>query len=335
MAAYSGWGGQADAFLEDLSGRPQWAEVHDDLRELLTDEEYAAARASTLTAFYTPQPVAMAMVRALSTLGIGASGTSEVLEPGCGTGAIMAAAEAEGLRAHITGVEVDSLSARLARAIHPDQTVVHAPLEACSVSSGGFDAVIGNVPYSDAITIDLPGGGTAPIHDYFVRVAVDALRPGGYACLLTSRFTLDKASERSRAAIANDAELVCAVRLPSETFRDAGTDVVCDLLVLRKRLERVQGTDEAWVHTTDLDGARVSAAFSEGGIGRVIGTMEATTGRFGIEPSVTSGLDAEGIGKALDSELSRALRPLAGLLSEAPKTQVRAFCAPAPENSTL
>ena len=81
MAAYSGWGGQADAFLEDLSGRPQWAEVHDDLRELLTDEEYAAARASTLTAFYTPQPVAMAMVRALSTLGIGASGTSEVL--GC------------------------------------------------------------------------------------------------------------------------------------------------------------------------------------------------------------------------------------------------------------
>lgn len=335
MAAYSGWGGQADAFLEDLSGRPQWAEVHDDLRELLTDEEYAAARASTLTAFYTPQPVAMAMVRALSTLGIGASGTSEVLEPGCGTGAIMAAAEAEGVRAHFTGVEVDSLSARLARAIHPDQTVVHAPLEACSVSSGGFDAVIGNVPYSDAITIDLPGGGTAPIHDYFVRVAVDALRPGGYACLLTSRFTLDKASERSRAAIANDAELVCAVRLPSETFRDAGTDVVCDLLVLRKRLERVQGADEAWVHTTDLDGARVSAAFSEGGIGRVIGTMEAATGRFGIEPSVTSGLDAEGIGKALASALSRALRPLAGSLSEAPKTQVRAFCAPAPENSTL
>lgn len=335
MAAYSGWGGQADAFLEDLSGRPQWAEVHDDLRELLTDEEYAAARASTLTAFYTPQPVAMAMVRTLSTLGIGASGTSEVLEPGCGTGAIMAAAEAEGVRAHFTGVEVDSLSARLARAIHPDQTVVHAPLEACSVSSGGFDAVIGNVPYSDAITIDLPGGGKAPIHDYFVRVAVDALRPGGYACLLTSRFTLDKASERSRAAIANDAELVCAVRLPSETFRDAGTDVVCDLLILRKRLERVQGADEAWVHTTDLDGARVSAAFSEGGIGRVIGTMEATTGRFGIEPSVTSGLDAEGIGKALDSELSRALRPLAGSLSEAPKTQVRAFCAPAPENSTL
>lgn len=335
MAAYSGWGGQADAFLEDLSGRPQWAEVHDDLRALLTDEEYAAARASTLTAFYTPEPVARAMVRALSTLGIGASGTSEVLEPGCGTGAIMTAAEAEGLRAHFTGVEIDSLSARLARAIHPDQTVVNAPLEACSVSSGGFDAVIGNVPYSDAITIDLPGGGTAPIHDYFVRVAVDALRPGGYACLLTSRFTLDKASERSRAAIANDAELVCAVRLPSETFRDAGTDVVCDLLVLRKRLERVQGTDEAWVHTTDIDGARVSAAFSEGGIGRVIGTMEATTGRFGIEPSVTSGLDAEGIGKTLDSELSRALRPLAGSLSEAPKTQVRAFCAPAPENSTL
>ena len=266
------------------------------------------------------------MAQALSTMGLGRLGAAEVLEPGCGTGTLMGAIEAAGIDAHVTGVELDPLSARVCSALHPTQTVVNAGLEDCLIPEGSFDAVIGNVPYSDAITLP-EGDDRYPIHDWFVRAAVRAVRPGGVVCLLTSRFTLDKQDPRTRAWLCERAELSCALRLPAETFAEAGTSVVSDLLVLRRRPELVRGADAEWVHTTTLSGVRVSSAMV-GGAGRVIGRMGVGMGRFGSELQVTSGLTPYEVGslaaEGLEAQIASA--SLSGCLASAPERMAEPSC---------
>lgn len=173
----------------------------------------------------------------------------QVLEPGCGTGNFMAGIP-ENIKANVSGVELDPISARIAAALNPDATILNADLADCTIHPG-FDLTIGNVPYSGDISLDYrtTAGGTSrlPLHDYFIERSVDALRPGGVAMLLTSRYTLDKRSETMRADLARKAELVGAVRLPSSTFaRQAGTEAVTDVLVLRRRERTLDRTpDEA------------------------------------------------------------------------------------------
>lgn len=294
MAAYSGWGGAADAFSEHPSGG--WAEVHDELANLLTDEQYAMAAASTLTAFYTPQPVIAAILDTLREAGIGSGRKPDhVLEPGCGTGNFMRCVP-DGMRIEFDGVEIDDVSAQIASAICEGAHVVNAPLEDCYVSSSSYDAVVGNVPYSNDISIE-----GQPIHDWFIMKAVDAVRPGGVVAVLTSRFTLDKASMATRRELAETAELVGCVRLPQETFdRQAGTQVISDVLVLRRRPERVTLPDEdlpEWCRTTNVGGAIVNSYISSHPE-CVVGEMKIGPGPFGPAPSIRSGLDAEGIGRA-------------------------------------
>lgn len=313
LLSYSGWGGAADAFASEPTGR--WRDIQVALSGILTDDELAAARASTLTAFYTPAPVVAAIYGHLSEMGFGASGDA-VLEPGCGTGNFMAVSEAAGLPWSFTGVELDPVSARIAAALHPGAHIVNASLERCDVPQGSFEAVVGNVPYSDAVTVR-DGGRTLPIHDYFLIASTRALRPGGVMAALTSRYTLDKSDTGTRTELLRSCELICAYRLPRETFRaQAGTEAVSDLIYLRRRERsltdeelaaeqaRLRGTGADWISTGELadePGVRVNsyiAARPE----RSIGTMHGASGPYGRTLVVESGLDADGIGAALASE---------------------------------
>ena len=283
-----------------------------EIRELLDDDEYAQARASTLTAFYTPGPVVKAMWDALD---IGPT-PIQVLEPGCGTGNFMAGIP-ENIRADVSGVELDPISARIAAALNPHATILNADLADCTIQRGSFDLAIGNVPYSGDISLDYRtvDGGTSrlPLHDYFIERSVDALRPGGVAMLLTSRYTLDKRSETMRADLARKAELVGVVRLPSSTFsRQAGTEAVTDVLVLRKRERTLDRTpDETWIRSAPVAvpgyqdmTINVNQAIARDMTAYAVGDIRPVIGRFGGDFDVAFQGDAEQIGGRLRGLLS-------------------------------
>lgn len=215
MEAYSGWGGAQKAFSEKAEG--EWVEIRDRLKELLSEDEFASQRHTVLTAFYTPAPVIGAIYDALREVGIGQGDTpAAILEPGCGTGNFMRLAPAD-LALDFHGVELDPISARIAQALCPEAHITAAGLEECRVSPASFDAAIGNVPYSGDIKID-----GMPIHDYFIKKSVEAVRPGGIVAVLTSRYTLDKNSTATRRALAEQAELLGAVRLRHRLDQLAG-----------------------------------------------------------------------------------------------------------------
>lgn len=308
LRGYSGWGGCADAF----SDKPEWRTIRDAIEQALTPEEYTQARASTLTAYYTPGPVVKAMWDALR---IGPT-PIQVLEPGCGTGNFMAGIP-DDVAAHVSGVELDPISARIAAALNPDATILNADLADCTIQQGSFDLAIGNVPYSGDISLDYrtTDGGTSrlPLHDYFIERSVDALRPGGVAMLLTSRYTLDKRSETMRADLARKAELVGVVRLPSSTFaRQAGTEAVTDVLVLRRRERTLDHTpDEAWIHSTPIAvpgyqdvTVNVNQAVANDMPTHAVGDIRPVIGRFGGDFDVVFQGDTERIGERLRTLLS-------------------------------
>ena len=332
LSTYSGWGGAPDAFRESFDGHPAWEAVNVDLRELLSPDEYADARASTLTAFFTPRPVIDAMYGALDSLGFGRKGADYVLEPGCGTGNFIGSAP-DGSHYAFTGVEMDATSSRIARTLHPQAAVVNAALEDCYVSASSFDAVVGNVPYSDAVSIP-DNGRSIPVHDYFIKKSVEALRPGGVAALLTSRYTLDKASEATRKEIARQADLIGCVRLPDSTFKaQAGTEVVTDILILRKRQSPDESAEPDWVHTVDVGhGVRVNALFADGAA-RIVGHQEAREGgRFGAELSVTSELGIEEIGREAAHILATQVESLGDIHGELGKRTEQPNVAEVPDN---
>ena len=308
LRGYSGWGGCADAF----SDKPEWRTIRDAIEQALTPEEYTQARASTLTAYYTPGPVVKAMWDALR---IGPT-PIQVLEPGCGTGNFMAGIP-DDVAAHVSGVELDPISARIAAALNPDATILNADLADCTIQQGSFDLAIGNVPYSGDISLDYrtTDGGTSrlPLHDYFIERSVDALRPGGVAMLLTSRYTLDKRSETMRADLARKAELVGVVRLPSSTFaRQAGTEAVTDVLVLRRRERTLDRTpDEAWIHSNPVAvpgyqdvTVNVNQAVANDMTAHAVGDIRPVIGRFGGDFDVVFQGDTERIGERLRTLLS-------------------------------
>lgn len=278
MEAYSGWGGAQKAFSEKAEG--EWGEIRDRLKELLSDDEFASQRHTVLTAFYTPAPVIGAIYDALREAGIGQGDTpAAILEPGCGTGNFMRLAPAD-LALDFHGVELDPISARIAQALCPEAHITAAGLEECRVSPASFDAAIGNVPYSGDIKID-----GMPIHDYFIKKSVEAVRPGGVVAVLTSRYTLDKNSTAIRRALAEQAELLGAVRLPAEAFkRQAGTEALSDILLLRRRPEPIALADDElpeWVETSPFeDTVNINRYFNEHP-GRAVGDMSPTAGPWG------------------------------------------------------
>ena len=300
LAAYAGWGGAQKAFEED-GDDPAWSEINTRLSELLTDAEYADARSSTLTAFYTPRPVVDAMWQALGKAGFGKDPKHPdmVLEPGCGTGNFIRSTPA-GSSYGFTGIEADPISAGIARHLCTDDDIINNRMERTGLPADAFDLAVGNVPYSDAIRID----GTV-IHDWFIQHSLDAVRPGGLVAVLTSRYTLDKNTSNMRRGLARKAELVAACRLPRETFdRQAGTEVISDILILRKRDEPLAEADAAWTDTTEFrDGVNANRLFVDHPE-YVAGTMAIGSGPFGPQIDVTGTGDITRLGEQVERILT-------------------------------
>ena len=262
LARFGGFGAVAlSLFPDPVTGRYKdagWHALGDDLHSLLTPEEYDSAKRTVFNAFYTSPIVITAMHRAIRRLGVPQS-AAVVLEPGCGTGNFLAHA-APGMQ--FIGVEMDSISGQIARALHPEHDIRVENFRDTRLKDESLDAVIGNPPFAD-VRLDYRGM-KLPLHDFFLAKSLDALKPGGILALVTSHFTLDKQNAATREHLASKADFVGAIRLPSDAFKHEGTAVVTDIVFLRKRGpgEPANHADPAWLETAPLPVEGVEVAIN-------------------------------------------------------------------------
>jgi hypothetical protein len=258
LARYAGWGAMPNAF--DHYPPAEWKSVAHEVKQLLTDDEYESARASTPNAHFTSPQVITAIWDAMSRLGLKPG--SQILEPSLGVGhffGLMPPAVVPGCKR--TGVELDSMTARIAAKLYPDATIFAKGFEETSLPDNFFDAVVGNVPFGDYGVHDpsYKRNLTRAIHDYFFAKSLDKLRPGGVMALITSRYTMDKQDSTIRDYLAERADLLGAIRLPNTAFKaNAGTEVTTDILFLQKRAPGRAPSGEAWrqlapIHTSDAE----------------------------------------------------------------------------------
>ena len=276
LAQYVGWGGLADFFDEK---NPRYAE----LKELLTDAEYAAARESTLTAFYTPPVVIRGIYAALGQMGFT---QGNILEPSCGIGNFLGMLPENMSGSKLYGVELDDLSGRIARQLYQKSSIAVQGYEKTAFPDNFFDAAIGNVPFGQFHVPDKRYDRlNFPIHEYFIAKALDQVRPGGVIAVVTSSYTMDKRTASARKYIAQRAELLGAIRLPNNAFKAAaGTEVVSDILFLQKR-ERMVDIEPEWVHlATNEDGIQMNSYFIDHP-DMVLGEMKMVSGPFGPTPT--------------------------------------------------
>ena len=276
LAQYVGWGGLADFFDEK---NPRYNE----LKNLLTDEEYTAARESTLTAFYTPPAVIRSIYTALGQMGFT---QGNILEPSCGIGNFLGMLPDGMSESKLYGVELDDLSGRIARQLYPRSSVAVQGYEKTAFPDNFFDVAIGNVPFGQFHVPDKRYDRlNFPIHEYFVAKMLDQVRPGGVIAVVTSSYTMDKRTASARKYIAQRAELLGAIRLPNNAFKAAaGTEVVSDILFLQKR-ERMVDIEPEWVHlATDENGIQMNSYFIDHP-DMVLGEMKMVSGPFGPTPT--------------------------------------------------
>ena len=276
LAQYVGWGGLADFFDEK---NPRYAE----LKELLTDAEYAAARESTLTAFYTPPVVIRGIYAALGQMGFT---QGNILEPACGIGNFLGMLPESMSGSKLYGVELDDLSGRIARQLYQKSSIAVQGYEKTAFPDNFFDVAIGNVPFGQFHVPDKRYDRlNFPIHEYFIAKALDQVRPGGVIAVVTSSYTMDKRTASARKYIAQRAELLGAIRLPNNAFKAAaGTEVVSDILFLQKR-ERMVDIEPEWVHlATNEDGIQMNSYFIDHP-DMVLGEMKMVSGPFGPTPT--------------------------------------------------
>ncbi|MFT9055794.1 MAG: N-6 DNA methylase [Ethanoligenens sp.] len=246
LSRYVGWGGVPQAFDEQ---NPQWADEYAELESLLTDEEYAAARASTLNAHYTSSVVIKAMYEALARMGFH---TGNILEPGCGVGNFFGLLPESMAASKLYGVEIDSITGRIARQLYPNAGITISGFEHTDQPDSFFDLAVGNVPFGGFKLADRRYNKfNFQIHDYFIAKTLDKVRPGGLIAFITSKGTLDKQNPDVRKYIAQRAELLGAVRLPNTAFAaNAGTEVTTDILFLQRR-DRMSYDEPAWVNVSE------------------------------------------------------------------------------------
>lgn len=235
LSKFVGWGGLSQAFDEENAG---WSKEYKELKEMLSDEEYAAARATVNNAFYTSPEIAMCMNSALVQFGFRGG---NVLEPSMGIGNFFGSMPAPMQRSKLYGVELDSISGRIAKQLYQNANISITGFENTTYPDNFFDVVVGNVPFGDYKVFDPKYNKyNFRIHDYFLAKALDQVRPGGMVAVITTKGTLDKANPTIRKYLAERAELVGAIRLPNTAFKDnAGTEVTADILFLQKRRERL------------------------------------------------------------------------------------------------
>ena len=244
LAHYVGWGGMPNVF--GYYPPQEWKATADTVRKLLTDEEYASARASTPNAHFTSPMVISAIWKGLERMGV--RNETQVLEPAMGVGHFFGLQPAN-VTGRRTGVELDSITARIAQKLYPDSTVLHMGFEETKLPDNYFDAVVGNVPFGDYAVHDpsMKRPLTRAIHDYFFAKSLEKTRAGGVMALITSRYTMDKQDDAVRKHLAEHTDLLGAIRLPNTAFKaNAGTEVTTDVLFLRKRKPGEAPSAETW-----------------------------------------------------------------------------------------
>ena len=287
LSHYIGWGGLADWFREDEDA-PKEGKYNRILKEQLTESEYKAARATVNDAFYTPKPVLDAIYKALRQFGFTGG---NILEPSMGIGNFYSAMpEDMKENSRLFGVEIDSISGRIASLLHPNCNIQISGIENAQLPHNFFDCVIGNVPFGEYKVNDRKfNKENFLIHDYFFAKALDLCAPGGIVCFITSKGTLDKKNSHLRKYVSEKADFIGAIRLPNNTFTDsANTEVTSDILFLQKR-ERTIAVEPDWIHLGfTSDGIPVNSYFAEHPE-MMLGSMRYEKGRFGdslarIEP---------------------------------------------------
>ena len=301
LAKYVGWGGLADCFDPKHSR-------YEELKGLLSETEYAAARESTLTAFYTPPVVIRSIYAALGQMGFR---QGNVLEPACGVGHFLGMLPEGMAESKVYGVELDDVSGRIARQLYPRSSISVRGYEKMDFPDNFFDVAVGNVPFGQFKVQDRRYDRlNLSIHEYFFAKTLDKVRPGGVVAFVTSSYTMDKRTGNVRKYIAQRAELLGAIRLPNDTFRAAaGTEVVSDVLFLQKR-DRMVDIEPEWVQlgATD-DGIQMNRYFLDHP-DMVLGEMKMVSGPYGPEPTCAPFPD-----QPLDSLLSNAVQNIHGEIS--------------------
>ena len=306
LSRYVGWGGIPEAFDERAGA---WHTEYAMLKNILTPEEYASARESILTAFYTPPEVSTAIYRVLEQMGFQ---EGNLLEPSCGIGNFIGMLPKSMENAKVYGVELDTISAGIAQQLYQKSSIAAQGFEEVNVPDSFFDGIIGNVPFGDFKVSDKRYDKyNFLIHDYFFAKSLDKLRPGGVMALVTSKGTMDKENSNVRKYIAQRAELLGAIRLPNDTFKgNAGTEVVSDILFLQKR-DRLIDIEPDWVHLdTDENGIRMNSYFVQHPE-MILGEMKMVSGRFGPEATCEPFENAD-----LSELLNEAVSNIHGEISE-------------------
>lgn len=306
LSKYVGWGGLSEAFDENNSA---WATEYLELSSVLTPEEYASARESTLTAFYTPPEVITAIYKAMEQMGFQ---EGNLLEPSCGIGNFIGMLPDAMQDSKVYGVELDRISAGIAQQLYQKSTVAAQGFEETNLPDSFFDGVVGNVPFGDFKVSDKRyDKHKFLIHDYFFAKSLDKLRPGGVMALVTSKGTMDKENSAVRKYIAQRAELLGAIRLPNNTFKgNAGTEVISDILILQKR-DRLIDIEPDWVHLdTDENGIKMNSYFVQHPE-MILGEMKMVSGRFGMEATCVPYENAD-----LAAQLDEAVANIHGEITE-------------------
>lgn len=302
LSRYVGWGGLADCFDEKNAKCPE-------LKALLTEEEFAAARASTLTAFYTLPTIIYAMYQALEQMGFR---EGNILEPSCGVGNFIGMIPDTMAGSHIYGVELDSISGRIAQQLYQNSSIAVTGFEKVQMPDSFFDVAIGNVPFGDFKVLDKRYDKHHwLVHDFFFGKALDKVRPGGIVAFITSKGTMDKENPAVRKYLAQRADLIGAIRLPNTAFkRNAGTEVTSDILFLQKR-DHMTDIEPDWVHLdTDANDIRLNNYFVRHPE-MILGEMVMESTRFGMDSVCRADENAN-----LSELLQGAIRNLHGQVTE-------------------
>ncbi|MCR5227365.1 MAG: adenine methyltransferase, partial [Eubacterium sp.] len=306
LAQYVGWGGLADAFDETKSN---WSSQYSELKNLLSPEEYASARESTLNAHYTSPDIIRGIYNTLERFGFE---KGNILEPSMGVGNFFGMLPESMEQSRLYGVELDSISGRIARQLYPKADVQIKGFEKTTYPNDFFDVAIGNVPFGQYKVQDKEyDKHNFLIHDYFFAKTLDKVRPGGVIAFVTSKGTMDKVNESVRKFLAERAELLGAVRLPNTAFKaNAGTEVTSDILIFKKR-DRLVKDEPDWIHTKEnADGIQMNAYFADHPE-MIVGHMEMVSGPFGMESACLPDASSE---KSFSEQLNEALEQIDGFI---------------------
>ena len=306
LAKYVGWGGLADAFDET---KANWASEYQELKSLLSAEEYDSARESTLNAHYTSPVIIKAIYDAMERMGFS---KGNILEPAMGIGNFFGMLPESMQESRLYGVELDEITGRIARQLYPNADVKITGFEKTEYPNDFFDVAIGNVPFGQYKVADRAyDKHNFLIHDYFFAKALDKVRPGGVMAFVTSKGTMDKKSPEVRKYLAQRAELLGAIRLPNTAFKEnAGTEVTSDILFLKKR-DRVIDTLPDWVHLCENeDGIAMNQYFADHPE-MIMGKMEMVSGQFGMEATCTPDTAIP-----LSEQLEKAISHIEGSIDE-------------------